>query len=176
MSTLSSDWVILLAHFLVLSLLSIGGAITVASDMHRVMVDQMGLISDAQFSASIAIAQASPGPNVLFVAVMGYQAGGIAGAVAILTAIMLPSTTLALLAARWGQQRRHWLSVRSFKAGLAPLVVGLLLATGWILATSIEGWRHLFLTAAAALLVWKTRLHLLVLVGAGALVGALGWV
>ena len=171
-----ADWLILLGHFLLLSLLSIGGAITVASDMHRVMVDQMGLISDAQFSASIAIAQASPGPNVLFVAVMGYQAAGIIGAIAILAAIMLPSTTLALLAARWGQQRRHWLSVRAFKAGLAPLVVGLLMATGWVLATAIEGWHHLLLTAVAALLVWKTRLHLLVLIGAGALVGALGWI
>jgi len=172
----SIDWLILLGHFLLLSLLSIGGAITVASDMHRVMVDQMGLISDAQFSASIAIAQASPGPNVLFVAVMGYQAAGIIGAIAILTAIMLPSTTLALLAARWGQQRSHWLSVRAFKAGLAPLVVGLLMATGWVLATAIEGWHHLILTAVAALLVWKTRLHLLVLIGVGALVGALGWI
>ena len=87
------EWVIVLGHFLLLSLLSVGGAITVASDMHRVMVDQAGLISDAQFSASIAIAQASPGPNVLFVAVMGYQAAGIAGALAVLTAMMLPSTT-----------------------------------------------------------------------------------
>ncbi len=172
----TSDWLILLGHFLLLSLLSIGGAITVASDMHRVMVDEMALITDAQFSASIAIAQASPGPNVLFVAVLGYQAAGIAGAVAILTAIMLPSTTLALVAARWGQARRHWLSVRAFKAGMAPLVVGLLLATGWILATSIEGWRHLVLTAMAALLVWKTRLHLLLMIAAGAVIGAIGWI
>lgn len=170
----SADWLILLGHFLLLSLLSIGGAITVASDMHRVMVDQMGLISDAQFSSSIAIAQASPGPNVLFVAVMGYQAAGIAGAVAILIAIMLPSTTLALIAARWGQQRRHWLSVRAFKAGMAPLVVGLLMATGWILASAIDGWHHYVLTALTALLLWKTRLHLLVMIGVGAVVGALG--
>jgi chromate transporter len=171
-----ADWLILSGHFLLLSLLSIGGAITVASDMHRVMVDEMALISDAQFSASIAIAQASPGPNVLFVAVMGYQAAGVTGALVILTAIMLPSTTLALLAARWGQARRHWLSVRAFKAGMAPLVVGLLFATGWILATAIEGWHHLLLTAAAALLVWKTRVHLLVMIAAGALIGALGWI
>ena len=170
------DWLILFGHFLVLSLLSIGGAITVASDMHRVMVDQMGLITDAQFSASIAIAQASPGPNVLFVAVMGYQAAGIGGAVAILTAIMLPSTTLALLAARWSQERRHWLSVRSFKAGMAPIVVGLLMATGWVLATAVPGWHHLILTGVAALLVWKTRIHLLVLISAGAFAGIMGWV
>ena len=172
----SADWLILIGHFLLLSLLSIGGAITVASDMHRVMVVQMGLITDAQFSASIAIAQASPGPNVLFVAVMGYQAAGIVGAVAILFAIMLPSTTLALVAARWGNERRHWLSVRAFKAGMAPLVVGLLFATGWILATAIEGWQHLVLTALAAVLVWKTRLHLLVMILAGAVIGALGYI
>lgn len=172
----SADWLLLVGHFLLLSLLSIGGAITVASDMHRVMVDQMGLITDAQFSSSIAIAQASPGPNVLFVAVMGYQAAGIAGAVTVLFAIMLPSTTLALLAARWGHQRRHWLSVRAFKAGMAPLVVGLLLATGWILAASVGGWRPVVLTALAAVLVWKTRLHLLVMIFAGAVIGALGWI
>ena len=172
----TADWLILSGHFLLLSLLSIGGAITVASDMHRVMVDEMALITDAQFSASIAIAQASPGPNVLFVAVMGYQAAGIAGALVVLTAIMLPSTTLALMAARWGNARRHWLSVRAFKAGMAPLVVGLLFATGWILATAIDGWRHLLLTALTALLIWKSRVHLLWLIVAGAVIGAMGWI
>ncbi len=172
----AADWLSLFGHFLMLSLLSIGGAITVASDMHRVLADQMGLITDAQFSASIAIAQASPGPNVLFVAVMGYQAAGILGALTTLTGIMLPSTTLALVAARWGHARRHWLSIQAFKAGMAPLVVGLLLSTGWILTTSIEGWLHLPLTVVAALLVWRTRLHLLVLISVGALVGALGWI
>ena len=32
------------------------------------------------------------------------------------------------------------------------------------------------LTAATTLVVWRTRLHLLWLIGAGALLGALGWV
>ena len=71
------DWLALFGHFLLFSLLSIGGAITVAPDMHRVLVDRMGLLTDPQFNASIAIAQAAPGPNILFVAVMGYQAAGI---------------------------------------------------------------------------------------------------
>lgn len=163
-------------HFLMLSLLSIGGAITVASDMHRVMVDQMGLITDAQFTASIAIAQASPGPNVLFVAVMGYQAAGIIGALTTISGIMLPSTTLALVAARWGHARQHWLSVQAFKAGMAPIVVGLLFSTGWVLTSSIPGWHHLPLTIVSAILVWKTHLHLLVLISIGALVGATGWI
>ncbi len=169
------DWLALFGHFLLLSLLAIGGAITVAPDMHRVMVDQMGLLSDAQFSASIAIAQASPGPNVLFVAVMGYQAAGLPGAAVTSLGIMLPSTTLALAAARWGHARRDWRPVQAFKAGMAPIVIGLLFATGWILATETPGWRSGLLTLAAAVLVWRTRVHLLVLVGAGAILGAAGW-
>jgi chromate transporter len=169
------DWLALFGHFLMLSLLAIGGAITVAPDMHRVMVDQMGLLTDTQFSASIAIAQASPGPNVLFVAVMGYQAAGLAGAAVTLLGIMLPSTTLALAAARWGHARRDWRPVQAFKAGMAPIVIGLLFSTGWILTTEAPGWRPAVLTIAAALLVWRTHVHLLVLVGAGAILGAAGW-
>ncbi len=175
----AASWAGLFGHFLLLSLLSIGGAITVVPDMHRVMVGQLGLLSDAQFNASIAIAQASPGPNVLFVAVMGYQAAGLIGAAATLLGIMLPSTTLAFAAARWGRQRQDWRSVRAFKAGMAPVTIALMASTGWILTANAPGgatWQMMLLTAIVALLVWRTRLHLLVLVAAGGLLGAVGWI
>ncbi len=174
--TASVDWFGLFGHFLLLSLLSIGGAITVAPDMHRVLVSQMGLLNDTQFNASIAIAQAAPGPNILFVAVMGYQAAGLPGALVTLGGSMLPSTTLALAAARWGDARREWRALRAFRAGMAPIVIALLIATGWILTAQTPGWRHVLLTIASALLVWRTRMHLIALVAIGALVGALGWI
>src|SRR5262249_47263198 len=101
MSSISlADWLQLFGHFLLLSLVAIGGALVIAPEMHRLMVTQTGMLNDAQFSASIAIAQAAPGPNVLFVAVMGYQAAGIAGAAATMIGIMLPSSVLALTASR----------------------------------------------------------------------------
>jgi len=166
----------LFLSFLMLSLLAVGGAITVAPEMHRLMVEQMGLLTDAQFNASIAIAQAAPGPNVLFVAVLGYQAAGLAGAVATFGGIMLPSTTLALAAARWGQARRDRRGVLAFKAGMAPIVIALMFATGWLLSAHDPTWQLAALTAGAALLVWRTRLHLLALILMGALAGGLGWV
>ncbi len=169
------DWLALFAHFLLFSLLSIGGAITVAPDMHRVMVDRMGLLSDPQFNASIAIAQAAPGPNILFVAVMGYQAAGLLGAATTLIGIMLPSTTLALAAARWGNARRDRLALRAFRSGMAPIVIALLIATGWILSAQTPGWVHILLTIAAALVVWRTRVHLLWMIAAGGALGAMGW-
>ncbi len=171
-----ADMLALFGHFLMLSLLSIGGAITVVPDMHRVLIGQMGLLNDTQFNASIAIAQASPGPNILFVAVMGYQAAGLAGVLATMLGIMLPSTTLALAAARWGNARREWRSVRAFKAGMAPIVIGLLFATSWILDAQTPGWHHVVVSVVTALLVWRTRAHLLLLVSVGAVLGAAGWV
>ena len=85
---------------------------------------------------------------------------------------MLPSTTLALGRGALGPRRRDWRPVRAFKAGMAPIVIGLLFATGWILTIETPGWRPGVLTLVSALLVWRTRVHLLVLVAAGAILGA----
>lgn len=171
-----ATWLDLFAHFLVLSFLSVGGVIATAPDMHRYLVSETGLIGDAQFNAAIAIAQSSPGPNVLFVAVLGWQAAGVAGVAATLLGIMIPSTSIAILVSRWGEARADWLPLRAFKLGMAPITIGLLAATGWILSADAPDWRLWVLTVAAALLVWRTHLPLLVLIGAGGVLGALGWV
>jgi chromate transporter len=180
----SADWLALFLHYTSLSLLAVGGAITTAPDMHRYLVDSRGWMSDAQFNASIAIAQAAPGPNVLFVALLGWNVGlnagglptALLGLALAMLGIMLPSTTLTYLAASWGQRNRDLRAVRAFKQGMAPIVVALLVATGWILATGTHydpaRWPLWVLTGAAALIVWRTRIHLLWLLGAGA---ALGW-
>ena len=176
MSTLGlAEWIQLLTHFLLLSILAIGGGIVVAPDMHRVLVSEMGLLDDAQFNASIAIAQAAPGPNVLFVAVMGYQAAGLLGAATTLIGIMLPSSMLSLAASRWGHARSDWRAVQAFKVGMAPITIALLLATGWILNAQAPTVGSIALAVAAAGLVWRTRIHLLWLIAAGGVVGALGW-
>ena len=94
--------------------------------MHRYIVGEHHWISDAQFSASIAIAQAAPGPNVLFVAVLGWNVAGPLGALATMGGTLLPSTALTLCATRWGAQRRETRGVRAFTTGLTPLTIGLL--------------------------------------------------
>ena len=182
------DWVALFLHYLSLSLLSIGGAITTAPDMHRFLVDQRGWLTDTQFNASIAIAQAAPGPNVLFVALLGWNVGlnaagtltGLLGVLVAMTGILIPSTTLTYLAASWGHRNRELRAVRAFKQGMAPIVVALLIATGWILAAANGGtlrdWPLWMVTAMTALIVWRTKMHMLWLLGAGALLGWLGWI
>jgi len=183
-----ADWLSLLLHYMALSLLCVGGAITTAPDMHRFLVQEKGWLTDPQFSASISIAQAAPGPNVLFTGLMGWNVGlnagglptALLGMVVCLGGIMLPSSVLAYATAQWSHRNRELRAVRAFKQGLAPLVIALLVATGFILATAngydIRNWPTWAVTLVTTLVVWRTRLHLLWLLGAGALIGAMGWV
>lgn len=169
----------LAGHFMLLSLLAVGGAITTASDMHRYVVAEHGWISDAQFTSSIAIAQAAPGPNVLFVAVIGWNVAGAPGLIATLAGTLLPSTLLVLAVSRWAAQRRESLGVRAFAAGMAPLTLGLLLATGWVLAEPFvrapdQRLGALVLIAVTILAMLRSRISPIWLVALGAVVGASG--
>ena len=190
------DWLALFNHFLSLSLLAVGGAIILAPDIHRFLVDENQWLTEQQFSSSIALAQSAPGPNVLFVGLMGWNVGLNAGAglgggwisVALsalgmlisLFGIMLPSSVLTYTTTRWAHKHRDNRGVRAFKLGMAPVVIALLVSTGWLLTAShndpMRDWPLWVLTLVAMGLVWRTRIHLLWLIGAGALLGALGWV
>jgi len=175
------DLASLFLHFLMLSLLSIGGAISTAPEMHRYLVGQQHWLSDTQFTSSIALAQAAPGPNVLFVAVLGWNVAGLPGALAAMAGIMLPSTTLVLSATRWARSNKDSLGVRAFTAGMMPLTLGLMLATGWLLAEPFvrapeHRWATLALMAATVGLTLRTRLGLVWIVLGGGVLGAVGWV
>ncbi len=183
-----SDWLYLFTHFLTLSLLSVGGGITTAPDMHRFLVDKQGWITDAQYTSSIAIAQAAPGPNILFVALLGWNVGinagglgwGLLGVMLCMVGIVMPSSILVYVTARWSHANRELRAVRAFKLGMAPIVIALLIATGWILAgvnaDPARHWPLWLLTVITAVIVWRTRLHLLWLLGLGGLLGWFGWV
>ena len=180
------DWLILFLHFAMLSLLSVGGVLSTAPEMHRFLVDQKHWLSDMQFNGSIALAQAAPGPNVLFVALFGWNIGMNAGGywlaalglLIVMTGVLLPSSLLSYTASRWAHKNRDRIAVRAFKQGMSPIVVSLMIATGFILSSAhnqpASDWPLWLLTALSVAFVVKTRLHLLWLLAAGALLGALG--
>ncbi len=159
-------------HFLMLSLLAVGGAITTAPDMHRFLVTEHHWLTDAQFNASIAIAQAAPGPNVLFVAVLGWNTAGAWGAFATMAGILLPSTVVSLWATRWAAKHRESRGVRAFTSGMAPITLGLIVATGWLLTAPTHGHAvSMALVAATVVLTLRTKISPMWLVAGGALVG-----
>lgn len=173
----ASELLAMFVHFLLLSLLAVGGAITTAPDMQRYVVGERGWLSDAEFTASVALAQAAPGPNVLFVAVIGWNVAGLSGVCACLVGSLLPSTTLALAASRFGDRHGQSLAVRAFTTGLAPLTLGLLLATGWVLLEPVRhSWVAPALVLATIIFMLKTRRSPLWAIAVGAVAGAGGWV
>lgn len=179
-----NDWLHLFLVHLSLSLLAIGGAISTAPEMHRYLVERQHWLTETQFSGSISVAQAAPGPNVLFVALMGWNVGlnagsawyGLLGVLLTMGGILLPSTCLTYAAAQWGHRNRELRAVRAFKQGMAPIVVGLVLSTGWLLAAThsdpARDWPLWLLMLVATLVIWLTRVHLLWLLAGGAVLGA----
>lgn len=182
------DWLSLFGHYLLLSMMSLGGAISTTSEMHRYLVEQQGWLTQAQFNDAVALAQAAPGPNVLFVALMGWKVGMNAGStlaawlgvLVTMTGILLPSTIFTYQVAQWGHRNRELRAVRAFKQGMAPVVIALLLSTSWILATSAAGtradWPLWLLAFCSGVLIWRTKIHLLWVLGLGAVLGAMGMV
>jgi chromate transporter len=98
---------------------------------------------------------------------------------------MTPSTIITYTAARWGHRNRDLRAVRAFKQGMAPIVIALLLSTAWIMASSaaaatgtvrdmVAHWPLWLTVVVSGLVIWRTRIHLLWLLAAGAALGALG--
>jgi chromate transporter len=168
----------LVPTFVVLSLIAFGGANAVVPEMHRQAVDLRHWMSDAQFTDLFAIAQAAPGPNVMISTLIGWKVAGIAGALAATLAMCGPSCLLTYFAAGIWERNREARWRATAGAGLAPLSVGMVAASAWLLSHAADrDWRLAIVTVATAVAAFFTKLNpLWFLAGAAALglAGALG--
>ena len=160
-------------QFAVLSLLSFGGANAVIPEIHLRVVDVMRWMTDGDFSQAFALSQAAPGPNVLIVTLIGWKVAGVTGALVATFAMCGPSSLLTYGVARvWDRFREAPLRI-AIERALAPVTVGLVLASGYVLTrTTADGWPAYALTATTVLLAVTTRLHPLWLLAAAAVLGA----
>jgi chromate transporter len=164
-------------QFALLSLIAVGGANAVVPEMHRFFVESRGWISDSEFADLFAIAQAAPGPNVMIVGLLGWKVAGLWGAMVATVAMCGPSGLLTYGVGHVWHRFRGAPWRAAVQSGLAPLTVGLILATGYILARAADhGWAGYAVTAATVALVLGTKLHPLWLLGGAGLLGCLGLV
>jgi chromate transporter len=165
----------LVAQFATLSLLAFGGANAVIPEIHRQSVDIHHWMSDREFASLFALAQAAPGPNFLISTLVGWKAAGLAGALLATVAMCAPSCLLTYWVAKvWDRHRdAHWRVILA--AGLAPVTVGLVSASAWLLAVAADrGMRLALVTAATALAAYFTRLNPLWWLAAAAALGFVG--
>jgi len=170
-------WLLIL-HLLMVSMMSIGGGvIAVMPEIHRYIVDTQQWMTSEQFTAAFTLAQAAPGPNFLFITLIGMQLGGWIGAIAATAAIVLPPSLLALLAARVRQKSARSRLGDAIRIGLAPVAVGMMLAAGLLLARgSVMDWRGAVAVGLAIAFMMKTRINPVWLILAGAAAGMAGLV
>jgi chromate transporter len=160
------------AHLAVLSIVSVGGAHSMLPDIYRFVVIEHGWLSGQEFATLVALSQAAPGPNVLVTTLLGYQFGGLLAAVVAPLAFILPSSlavyAFAHLHLRGGDAPWKTIAMQ----GLAPLTVGLVIASGVVLAQGAgAGVAGYVIAGAAAALTAFTRLHPLWFIAAGAAAG-----
>jgi chromate transporter len=162
-------------RFMLLSMVAVGGGATVLPDMQR-MAEAQGWLDPATFASYYALTQCAPGPNILVVALVGLHVAGIAGALAASAGMLVPSSILAYFAAagwvRFGDA--PWR--KQLAAALLPVVGGLVIAAGVLIAEAAAlTWVSFAITAAVALLSVTTRVNLLLLLVVAAAVGALAF-
>ena len=173
-SALSSEELLaLFGHFLSLSLFATGGVMALASDMHRYVVDDHAYINHTQFVSSIALGQAAPGPNLMWVVVMGWFIAGLPGAMATTLGLALPALVFPVLVSRAGRLPQFNHGLKALQRGLGPVALGLMAATCYLLVREAPGaGKGAALIAVSVLLLTLTRLPPLALIAAAGMVGA----
>jgi chromate transporter len=166
----------LTAHLALVSSISFGGFPTVLPEVRHFVVGTHGWMTDREFADLFAIAQSIPGPNmILMMSLVGWKVWGLPGAVAAAFAIFGPPCAIYFAAYRLWDRFRDARWQRIVRLGLVPVVMGLVIAGGTVMArTSDSNWRAVLVTIAAAAITLATRLNPIWLLLLGGALGALG--
>jgi chromate transporter len=160
-----------------LSLIAIGGINPVLPEIHRQVVEVRGWMSTERFTDLFAIAQGAPGPNILVVTLIGWDAAGLPGAAVATLAVCAPSCALAFLVGGLWHRFRNSCWRIAVQAGLVPVTVGLIGASSWLIARVADTTFTAFaITVVTAACVFSTRLHPILFLAAAAALGAAGFV
>jgi len=163
--------------FGVMSLFAVGGGNAALPEMHRVAVDVQHWLTDKQFADVFAISQLSPGPNVLIVTLIGYTVAGVTGALVATLAMCLPTALMAYGVSRILTKSSHSRWPAIIQSALVPLSIGLMGASGYILArASDHTWVAAAVTIGAAVLAATTKLNPFWMLLAGGCLGFVGLV
>ena len=173
---MNSTLTALAVMFSQLSLVAFGGGNTILPEMHRQVTEVHHWLTNADFAALFALAQAAPGPNMMVVPLIGWHVAGLAGMLVSTVAIFGPSSILTAVALRLWRRFKDNPWRRAVQAGLVPVSVGLVAASALLIVRAADRtWILLAISAGVALVATRTRLHPLWLLAAGAVIGWSGF-
>ena len=163
-------------RFGALSLVTIGGINAILPEIHRVVVDVQGWMTSAEFAELFALAQVAPGPNAMVVTLVGWKVAGITGAVVATLAACGPSSVACYIAWHWADRLQQSKLRAVVQRALAPLAIGLIMASGYTLAVAADRSLGAFaLTVLATATLAFTRVNPVWVLLAAAVAGAAGF-
>jgi chromate transporter len=167
----------LFLHSLALWFVAVGGPSAILPDFHRYIVEAHQLMTSAEFAELYTLAQAAPGPNFMYVTLIGWRLAGWSGAVTMTIPVLVPAATLSLLVGHMNERYVNAPIRRAIQRSLAPITIGLMCASATVLMRAVNhDWRGYLLTLVTVVLVLRTPCSPLWLLAAGALAGVLGLV
>jgi chromate transporter len=170
-----ADLFALFLHFVALWFVAIGGPSTILPDIHRYVVEAHQLLTSAQVAEIYTVAQVAPGPNAMYVTLLGWRLAGWAGAAATTVPLLLPAVTLTLFVGHLNQRYPDAPIGRAIRRGMTPITIGLTFASAAILMTAVNhDWRGYLLTLVTVGLILYKPCNPLGLLAAGALAGIVG--
>jgi chromate transporter len=153
--------------------LSYGGGFVIIPLMQADAVERYGWMTDAEFLNAVALGQVTPGPVVHTVAVVGYAAAGVPGALLAALVAFAPSFAFVLVGAQRFDRFVANPDVRAFFDGAGPAAIGAILGSAIPLALALqENWQWAVLAGAAVCLFALRRGVVVTLLAAG-VIGAL---
>jgi chromate transporter len=165
----------LAGFFAVLSLFAIGGGNSAVPEMHRFSVDVQHWLTDRQFADTFALAQLTPGPNLIIVALIGYHVAGVVGALVTTLAMCGPSSLFAFFVGRASDRFKESTWHGALSRGLVPVTIGLTAASAIVIASTADyGWLAAAITLGTAVTAYFMRVHPLWAFGVAALLGLSG--
>jgi chromate transporter len=169
------DLAALFFRFSVLWFVAIGGPSTILPEIHRYIVEAHQWLTNKQFVELYALAQMAPGPNAMYVTLIGWYVAGWRGAAAATLPMVVPAGTLTLLVGHLNERYPNARIGRAVRQGLAPITIGLTFASATILLRAINhDWRGYVLALLTVYVILRKSWNPLWLFVVGALAGLVG--
>jgi chromate transporter len=167
----------LASFFALVSLFAIGGANSAVPEIHRYAVEVQHWLTDRQFSESFALAQLTPGPNVIIVTLIGYHVAGVIGGLVTTLAMCGPTCVFAYFVGRTSDRFKGKTWHGALSRGLVPVTLGLTASSATVIATTSDyGWLAMAVTAGTAITAYFVRVHPLWAFAVAAVLGLAGLV
>lgn len=116
------------AIFLRMGSVTFGGGLVMVPLIESEVVNTHHWLTHQEFADAFALGQITPGPVLITATFVGYRVAGTLGALVATVSIFLPAFLITIAAASSLRRFRNNEQVQSFLRGIAPAVIGLLVA------------------------------------------------